>query len=118
MPPEGIKQSSQPKMKDSTLEDVVIVAALLTGWALLTIARAVLVPALALLLTVAGWRPAPSCPPTLPPDAPAPDPLMPVAPDLGGLPVAELRRLARASGLKQLARTGRRAELLVALAPA
>ena len=113
-------------MKDSTLEDVVIVAALLTGWAVLAIARAVLVPLLALLLTVAGWRPRPMEAPTEPP---APDPLppppalpaaplAPIAAPLGELTVAELRKLARASGLKALGRTGRRAELLLALAPA
>ena len=108
-------------MKDSTLADVVIVAALLIGGAALTVACA----ALALLLTVFGVRPAPpSRPhPTRPP-APAPAPVpaailsAPVAPELSRLTVAELRRMARASGLKALARTGRRAELLASLAPA
>jgi hypothetical protein len=108
-------------MKDSTLEDVVIAAALLTGWAMVAIARALLVPALALVLTVAGWRPAPSAPPALAPEAPAtpaavaPVPAAPLAPDLSRLTVQELRKVARASGLKQLARTGRRAELLASL---
>ncbi len=89
---------------------------------MLTIARAVLVPALALLLTAAGWRPAPSAPRPMeaPTEPPASDPVplppaLPAAP-LGELTVAELRRVARAAGLKTLARTGRRAELLVALA--
>lgn len=101
-----------------------IALALLTGWAVLTIARALLVPLVALVLTLLGWRPAPSAPPALPPEAltAAPDPLplapAPVAPELVGLTVAELRKLARASGLKTLGRTGRRRDLLEALAPA
>ena len=40
-----------------------------------------------------------------------------VAPDLAALPVRELRRLARAAGLpRELSRSGRRADLLAALA--
>jgi hypothetical protein len=35
---------------------------------------------------------------------------------LVGLPVVELRRLARAAGFRALARSGRRADLLAALA--
>ena len=71
--------------------------------------RAVVVPALALVLTLAGYRPskAPAAAPAI--DRPAPGPL-------AALPVRELRQLARAAGLKKLARSGRRAELLLALA--
>jgi hypothetical protein len=68
-----------------------------------------LVAAAALILTLVGWRPAP---------APAPPPalLLPVPP-LERLRLVELRRLARAAGLpRQLARSGRRVELLQALA--
>jgi hypothetical protein len=109
-------------MKDSTLEDVVIATALLTGWAAVTIARALLVPLLALVLTVAGWRPAPALTPEASTAPAAPDPLalapaLPAAP-LASLKVMELRRMARLRGLKTLGRTGRRADLLEALTPA
>ena len=61
-------------------------------------------------------RPAPAAlPPGPVPATPAPP--APVAP-LEALPVAQLRRLARAAGLPQLGRSGRRADLLEALAVA
>ena len=81
-------------------------------WSVVTIARGLLVPLLALLLTVAGWRPSP-------PPAPAPAALLvaPAVPSpLVELKVVELRRLARLQGLKTLARSGRKADLLAALA--
>ena len=72
-----------------------------------------LVAALALLLTIAGWRP--SQPPAVASPV-APTPVTPQAPALADRPVVELRRMARAAGLSRLARSGRRAELLQALA--
>jgi hypothetical protein len=93
-------------MKDT--ERAVIGLALLVGWAVATLTTA----GVALLLTVAGWRP------SAPPPVLALPPAEPVVMDaLGCLRVAELRRLARAAGHKSLARTGRRAELLAALTP-
>ena len=99
-------------------------AAVLTAEALLILTAA----AVALLLTVAGWCPA------LAPDRPAaapltaaamPAPAMPATPaaiapaaQLEARTVAQLRRLARAAGLPQLGRSGRRADLLEALAMA
>lgn len=91
-------------------EALLIGLCLAVCWALLTIARG-LVPLLALLLTLAGWRPSPP--------APAPTALLvaPAVPStLRELKVVELRRLARAQGLKALARSGRKADLLMALA--
>jgi hypothetical protein len=87
---------------------LVLIAVAMVAWAVL---RLLLLPALALLLALAGWRPAapaplPTAPPTLPPAG---------AVALESLTVAELRRLARAAGLPALARRGRRAELLLAL---
>ena len=83
--------------------------------AVLAVAEALAVLAvatLALVLTLAGWRPAAPRPVALPAALP---PAPPVAP-LQALTVAELRRLARAAGRRDLARRGRRAELLAALA--
>lgn len=87
----------------------------------------VLAATLALLLTIAGWRPTPdpgaALPVALAITAPAVAPitagpaLLPLAGPLDRLTVAQLRRLARSAGLPQLARSGRRSELLVALAP-
>ena len=83
------------------------IAAEALAWAL----RAVLVPALALLLTVCGYRPA--RPALKPATAPAlrVETLRPAR----ELPVRELRQLARAAGFKKLARSGRRDQLLAAL---
>jgi hypothetical protein len=84
---------------------------LLAAWLTLEAAAVLIAAALALLLTLAGWRPAP---------APAALPVVltpePAAPDLAALRVVELRALARAAGLRQLAHRGRRADLLAALA--
>jgi hypothetical protein len=95
-------------------------AAAIGAVALIRLARAVLVPCVALVLTVAGWSPAPA--------AVASD--IPMVSDrilVAGLPVAvrtpaaaltvvQLRQLARAAGHRALARSGRRADLLAALA--
>ena len=92
--------------------DLLLLAALALAEALAVL----LVAALALVLTLAGWGPPapPAAPlrPVLPPeaDAAAPAPLEAVT-------VAELRQRARAAGHRSLARSGRRAELLQALAP-
>jgi hypothetical protein len=93
--------------------------------ALVRLARAVLVPLVALVLVLAGWQPpihrpwagsAAAAPMAL--AAPAPGP---VARDWAGRPldsltVRELRLQARAAGFRALARSGRRADLLAALA--
>jgi hypothetical protein len=118
-----------------------LVAAAASIEALVLLARLLIVHGLALLLTVAGWKPARGRPstarpstapsPTLPPargaqkpqeaQAVPPTPIVPVdapAPaggQLEGLPVRELRHLARAAGHRALARSGRRAELLEVL---
>jgi len=94
-----------------------IEAAAVGSVALVRLARAVLVPCVALVLTVAGWQPsgtAAAAPMAL--AAPAP-----VARDWAGRPldsltVRELRLQARAAGHRALARSGRRADLLAALA--
>lgn len=100
-------------MKDSTVEDVVIVAVLALGWSLATIARSLLLPLVALVLTLAGWKPAPALPaPATAEHTPENHP----ADSLAALTVRELRTMARAAGLPQLARNGRKAELLIALA--
>ena len=124
--------------------ELAALALLALGWAVWQITRLLLVPAAALLLTLAGWRPAPQPQPVAPasdeaspapiasPEAPtplpqapafalacAPEPVAIAAPPLAGLTVAELRRLARAAGLpRTLSRSGRRAQLLEALAAA
>ena len=94
--------------------DALLLVALAVLWAVAVLARAVVVPLVALLLTLAQWRPA------APPPAPLEHPLAMVAAGLAeglaGVPVRELRRRARAAGLpRQLSRSGRRADLLVAL---
>ena len=86
-------------------------AALLTLQAL----RVLAVALVALVLTLANYRPS-----TAPATAPAP--ATPAAADrpapapLAALPVRELRRMARTAGHRQLARSGRKAELLLVLA--
>ena len=94
--------------------ELALVALLALGWAAATIARVLLVPLLALLLTMAGWRPEPPAA-ALEPAAPAPAPEAP-EPALARLTVAALRRRARAAGLsRELCHRGRRADLLAAL---
>jgi hypothetical protein len=70
------------------------------------LARSILVPAVALLLTVAGWQPSQSTQPQPAAAQPTPD----------RRTVVELRKMARAAGHRTLARSGRRADLLAALA--
>lgn len=111
--------------------DLLLLAALATAEALAVLIAA----AVALLLLLAGWRPAgppaaapspaaplppaPAAPPTAAPQLPASPERVTAAPlpgdALAGLRVVELRALARAAGLPQLGRSGRRAELLAAL---
>lgn len=106
--------------------ELLMLAGLALGWAAWQIARLLLVPVLALLLMLAGWRPAAAAPqaPRLEeePAAVAPlvlacsaEPTAIAAPPLAALRVTELRALARAAGLPQLGRRGRRADLLAAL---
>lgn len=95
---------------------------LLAGMAVLQAAAAVAIPLVALLLTLAGWRP--TARPTRPAE-PAPAPAAPAAAHplaqlattaaaaLEPLTVAQLRRLARSAGLpRAISRNGRRAVLL------
>ncbi|PZV06309.1 MAG: hypothetical protein DCF23_00545 [Cyanobium sp.] len=112
--------------RDPALLALVAAAAAIEALALLL--RPLLVHALALGLTVAGWRP--SCTTAAPEDllgepAPSPTQPAPTAPtaaagassgQLEALPVRELRQLARAAGHRALARSGRRQQLLEVLA--
>lgn len=112
-----------------------LLVACAAGLTVLRAARLVLVHVLALVLILAGYRPAPAAPTALPPagDGSAAAlahenaerlPLLGparVARDWAGRPldcltVAELRLQARAAGHLALARNGRRADLLAALA--
>jgi hypothetical protein len=108
-----------------------IEAAAVGSVALVRLARTVLVPCVALVMVLAGWQPpihrpwsgtAAATPMALAAPAPAPaDPSALVARDWAGRPldcltVRELRLQARAAGHKALARSGRRADLLAALA--
>lgn len=72
--------------------------------------RVVLVPVAALILTVAGWQPSQTSQPR-----PAPMPAASV-PAVNSLTVVQLRIMARRAGYRSLARSGRRADLLAALA--
>lgn len=105
-----------------------LVAAAAAVEAVALLLRPLVAHGLALLLTLAGWRPTPSRPAPVPlqlapapPDAPC-IPAVPVAateapmPQLEALPVRELRALARAAGHRALARSGRRQQLLEVLA--
>jgi hypothetical protein len=110
-------------MKHTDHGALALVAAAVLLEALAITLRPVLAHTLALLLTIAGWRPAsPSPPPrkqgTALPAAPAEPAIATAAhrPQLEALPVRELRQLARAAGHRALARSGRRADLLAALA--
>lgn len=91
---------------------------------LVRLVRAVLVPVIALVLTVAGWQPSQTSQPQplSMPAASLPDlNSQTVARDWAGRPldcltVRELRLQARAGGHRALARSGRRADLLAVLA--
>ena len=105
-----------------------LVAAAATVEALALLLRPLVAHGLALLLAVAGWHPSPPRPAPgarqvggeATPDHPRPltTATAPEAPraQLEGLPVRELRVLARAAGHRALARCGRRAQLLEVLA--
>lgn len=98
------------------------------------VARAVLVPVLALVLTLAGWQPSRRAATAVAPQAaqPTPTPVAVAAPApapvavatvadlldcrMDYMTVAELRQVARAAGHRSLARSGRRSELVAALA--
>jgi hypothetical protein len=73
------------------------------------LARAILVPAVCLVLTIAGWQPAQT---SQPQPAAAP---MAAQPAPKRLTVVQLRAMARANGHRALARSGRRADLLAVL---
>lgn len=99
--------------------DPALIALALLGLAVEALAlalRPLLAHGIALALTAAGWRPqrrpAPAPRLALPPARVQPAPAAP----LEALPVRELRQLARQAGHRQLARSGRRADLLLALA--
>ncbi len=103
-------------MKNVHPVEAVGLAVMALTWAAITIARAVLVPLVALGLAAcgAGHQARPVAPE--PPAAPW---VPPTPPALETLPVAALRRLAREAGLgRYLGRSGRRGELLMALAVA
>jgi len=95
--------------------EVLLLAAMALAWAVLTLARLVLVPLAAMVLVMAGWSPAPPQPPTTapPPPAPAPaeHPLARLASGLEALPAATLRSLA-GTRLKRY----RKAELIAMVA--
>ena len=110
-------------MKHTDHGALALVAAAVVLEALAVTLRPILAHTLALLLTIAGWRPASTASP-----ARQQGPALPAAPvkpanataahrpQLEALPVRELRQLARAAGHRALARSGRRADLLAALA--
>ena len=91
-------------MKHHPIESAAIGAVILVR-----ILRSAVVPAIALILTVSGWQPG-STPQPQPASMPAAS--LPV----NSLTVAQLRILARQAGFRGLARSGRRADLLAALA--
>lgn len=105
--------------------DPVLSAALAAAWLLLQL-RPLALALIALVLTLAGWRPAaaaapashglPAASPAIAIEAPLAAEPVAIARPSGRVTVAELRRLARAAGLpRSLTRSGRRAELLTAL---
>ncbi|MFN7228568.1 MAG: hypothetical protein ACK5UG_05900 [Synechococcaceae cyanobacterium] len=112
----------KPTPTAASVDPVLLI--LLAVWLAAEALGALLIAGVALLLTLAGWRPArrseaERCPvihqaPPHPNLTPAPVPSRPASLEM--LRVVELRRLARRRGLPQLARSGRRAELLAALA--
>jgi hypothetical protein len=101
-------------MKDLHPVEVCLLVAMALCWASLELVRALFA-----LLALAGPGPGASAPAPRPAPlpvviTPAPAPVAAVAP-LQSLTVAQLRTRARAAGLPRLARSGRRAELLLAL---
>ena len=87
--------------KPLTTEEVVIVSCLAVGWALVTIARELLVPLAALVLTLLGWRPKPPAAPEPVPPVPNSwlDTTTPKRTILQATPLAQLRSLATARGM-------------------
>ena len=92
--------------------------ALVAGLAVALAVRELLAAAVALAVAVAGWQgPGPRARATAPAPAPAPA-VNPIGERLamyGQLRVRELRAIARVAGYRELARSGRRLELLSAL---
>jgi hypothetical protein len=82
------------------------------------IVRDLLIPLLALCITLATLHRERTLP-TLPATTTAPVPVLALppatAPALGDLTVVQLRQMAREAGHKQLARSGRKADLLAVL---
>jgi hypothetical protein len=109
-----MKSTTPPQNNDPALAALVLLALALE--ALARALRPLLAHGIALVLTAAGWRPrrrAASVPVVaLPPARVQPAAANP----LEALPVRELRQLARQAGHRALARSGRRADLLLALA--
>jgi hypothetical protein len=93
---------------------------LLLGLAVVLAVRELTVALIGLAGAAAGWR-APMTPATAPaavelaPAAPMAHPIGDALAELGALTVRELRAMAREAGHRQLARNGRRADLLAAL---
>ncbi len=112
--------------RSSSAGDDPVLLLLFIGWLALEAAATVLITLVALVITLAGpRRPAAPQPPLeqplplLPVVITAAQPLAPAAPSLKALPVAQLRRMAREAGLpRQLSHSGRKADLLLALAGA
>ena len=89
--------------------------AAIAAFAFCRLARVALVPVAALILTVAGWQPGSTSQPQ-PLSMPAASlPVYSRTVGLHVLTVVELRTMARQAGHKQLARSGRRADLLQVL---
>jgi hypothetical protein len=110
--PTAAGATGRPAPPDLPLLLLVAAAAVLEALALLL--RPLLAHAIALALTAAGWRPQRPAAPTQKATTPAAPPAPAAA--LAALPVRELRQLARQAGHRALARSGRRNELLLALA--
>lgn len=90
---------------------------LLAGWLAAEALLQLLAAAIALVLAAADWHPTPA--PVIPGVGdPAPHAQGMSSAALKATTVAELRCLARAAGHRQLARSGRRADLLAVLAAA
>jgi hypothetical protein len=105
--------AGRPAPADPDLLLLVAAAAVLEALGLLL--RPLLAHAIALALAAAGWHPTQSAAPRAKPQ-PAAHPVKRAAPALAELPVRELRQLARQAGHRALARSGRRSDLLLALA--
>ncbi len=126
MPP-GLNHSPLMTMNSKNTHpiEVAIVALLLALEAGVLLIRLAVVPTIALVLAMSGWKPRAqaqqeAATPVIATAAAVPLERAPVTPwrapvELDGFTVQQLRRMARALGLKQLARAGRRADLEAAL---